>query len=309
VENLFDTIDDPAVNDSEFLPDSKKQWNTAKYNQKIHNLARVIAAIDTTGLPAIVGLTEVENRGVLKDLVASEHLKKARYQIIHEESCDPRGIDAALIYRPDVFRRISHEKVPVYYSASRTRSTRELLYVCGVVLPDDTLHMVVNHWKSRIGGTKQTESKRIAYARAVREIVDSLFRVRPDANILLMGDFNDNPEDSSVSKVLSALDPGTGNIPRELYNLSYGPRMRGEGTLFYNGWELYDQIIVSSALLSKDNSGLYSAKEMSVFKEDWILYRNKTGVMVPDRSYRSDMYYGGYSDHLPVWIRLQRKGN
>jgi predicted extracellular nuclease len=304
VENLFDTIDSPATDDSEFLPGSKKQWNSARFKQKVKNISKVLESIDSVNLPAIIGLSEIENRSVLNALVSSESLKRGDYRIIHEESIDPRGIDQALIYRSSLFKEISHSLIPVFYGDSSTRPTRELLYVCGVLSGKDTLHIVVNHWKSRSGGTSETEPKRISYARTVRHFTDSIFSIRPSANIVLMGDFNDNPEDSSISKVLKAGDLRNGLSPKCLYNLCLTHRERGEGSLYYDGWNLFDQIIVSTNLLTLHEKKLMAEQEAYFFSRPWMLYRTSKGIMAPSKTYSSDHYYGGYSDHLPVWVRL-----
>lgn len=304
VENLYDTIDDPHSNDAEFLPGAATNWNRDKYQRKLSNISRVLAGTDTVALPAIIGLTEVENRTVLNDLIATPALKKGKYSIIHENSHDPRGIDVALIYKPTAFREISHHLIPVKYDSSAERSTRECLYVCGILGKKDTLHLIVNHWKSRTGGTENTEAKRIAYARAVRNTVDSLFGVNVKAQIVLMGDFNDTPENTSIRETLKAL-PYDGKLQhRQLYNITAPVEEKGEGSHYFKSWELFDQIMVSTSLLMQKNTGIHSNEEAAIFKRNWMLYQNSRGLMVPDRTYGSGKYYGGCSDHLPVIVTL-----
>lgn len=303
-ENLYDTIDDPHCDDSEYLPGAKNKWNAKKYQTKINNISRVLAAVDSVNLPAIIGLAEIENLNVLKDLVSSDALKAGGYKIIHEESSDPRGIDVALLYKPAVFKEISHSKIPVFYKDTLIKSTRECLYICGVIGKKDTIHLIVNHWKSRSGGTAETEPRRIAYAKTIRKLIDSVFAVCPKANILLMGDFNDNPNDSSISKYLNANKLKDKLFPENIYNIAASIADSGLGSLYYKSWDLFDQIMVSTSLLSNKKRGIFTDLNATVFKPDWILYRNSKGVMVPNRTFTSGNYYGGFSDHLPVTVKL-----
>jgi endonuclease/exonuclease/phosphatase family metal-dependent hydrolase len=304
-ENLFDTIDDPHANDNEYLPSAVKNWNTAKYSAKIKAIAHVLAAIDSVDLPGIIGLAEVENREVLKDLVNTDALKRGKYKIIHKHSSDPRGIDEALLYRPDVFKELYHRKIPVYAGDPSKGSMREPLYVCGIT-GGDTLHIIVNHWKSRAGKEEETEAKRIDYAKTVRHVVDSIFVLHPSANIILLGDFNDNPTDKSITENLKALSPVKGITPCNLYDLLSVPYARGEGSICFDGWDLFDQIIVSSSLLTPNKKGISVENEAHIFKRSWMLYTNKKGESVPNKTYVGNKYVGGYSDHLPVWVKLSR---
>jgi endonuclease/exonuclease/phosphatase family metal-dependent hydrolase len=300
-ENFYDTIDDPSVNDAEYLPSSENKWNSEKYAIKVAQIGKVLCATDSVKLPAIIGLTEIENRQVLEDLIKNTGLKKGKYNIIHEESRDPRGIDVALLYRPDAFRELNHHKIPVYYDGS-DKSTRECLYVCGILGRSDTLHLIINHWKSRTGGTEKTKDKRNMYALSIRKVVDSVFAKNVNANIILMGDFNDTPADSSVRYVLGALPCNEAQKPAALYNLSSCAADRGEGSHYYKSWEMFDQMMVSSMLRS--NKKIQCDAETTVFKRDWMCYKNSRGSMVPNRTFSGGQYYGGFSDHLPVLIHL-----
>lgn len=304
VENLYDTIDDPNINDAEFQPGAENKWDTEKYTHKLSQLSKVLSTTDSIELPALIGLTEVENKTVLKDLVNTASLKKGKYKIIHEDSKDPRGIDVALLYKPSVFKEITHYKIPVRYDTSADRSTRECLYVCGILGKKDTLHLIINHWKSRSGGTDKTEGKRIIYAQTTRNTVDSIFKSSANAQILLMGDFNDTPKDSSTLQTLRALPFDNQLAHRQLYNLSYAAADAGTGSHYYKSWEMFDQIMVSTSLLMQKASGITSDTDARVFKRDWMCYKNSRGMMVPDRSYSSGKYHGGFSDHLPVMVRL-----
>jgi hypothetical protein len=304
VENLFDTIDDPGCTDNEYLPGADNKWDSKKYRTKLEHISKVIAAVDSVSLPIFVGLTEIENRSVLEDLIQMPDLIKGKYKIIQEESNDPRCIDVALLYRPDVFTEISHTEIPVFYGDSARETARECLYVCGIVGKKDTLHLIVNHWKSRVGGTEKTEPKRIAYAQTIRKKVDSIMYIQPKARILLMGDFNDTPKDISIKEHLFSDQPGTVVSDRVLYNLTAALADSGIGSHYYKSWEMFDQILVSPCMIKETKKGPVVSDQASVFSKEWMLYKNSKGEMVPSRTYASGKYYGGYSDHLPVVVRF-----
>jgi len=310
LENLFDTIDDPKTNDSEFLPEGKKMWIGHRYKNKLKNKGRVIAAIDSTNMPAIIGVSEVENLGVLQDLVNSEYLKNTKYDIVHYDSPDPRGIDVGLLYRPDVFSLISYKAVPVYYdSVFMKKRTREIMYVKGLAANADTLHIFINHWKSRSGGMKETEPKRVRYARVLREVIDSIFNVNPEANIIAMGDFNDDPDNISVKDHLQAMKPVKSPVGNHLYNMMKPLKAQGKGTHFFRGeWNILDQIIISGALLGGKGNLYSDAEGAQIFNPLWLtrLYK-ATGDMIPIPTFEGSTYFGGYSDHFAVYIKIKLK--
>jgi endonuclease/exonuclease/phosphatase family metal-dependent hydrolase len=299
VENLFDTIDDPQKIDNDFLPSSKVAWTSARMIQKLDQTARVIRAIDSTNLPAIVGMAEIENREMLLQLVARPALAEGHYRVILEEGEDPRGIDVAMILRDDVVQYLTHRAFP----SSTLHKTRNILYVKVKDIHDDTLHLFVNHWKSRSGGKEETENQRLENAAAMRHLADSIISDNPRANLVIMGDFNDEPGDKSISEILGAKEPVKKPTANMLYNLHYAPFKTGEGTLYYKDWDLFDQIIVSGSMLGKqrNRSALIKSPYAYIFKQQWMLYRNKSGEMVPNRTASGKEYFGGYSDHLPVY--------
>lgn len=304
VENLFDTIDDKHKNDNEFLPGSEKEWGSERYLEKISNLGKVLYAIDSLELPAIIGFAEVENREVLKDLVRLSSLKRAPYQVILEEGPDPRGIDVALIFRTDKLKYITHRAV----DASNRFKTRNILYVKLLGPAGDTLHLFVNHWKSRSGGAEKTQPKRIENATLLRNVVDSLFTRDISTRIIIMGDLNDEPSDESVLLALEALPVEKKPASGELYNLFYKSFEEGYGTLWYRDWDLFDQIIVSGKLLIKKRGNIPYIRppEGHIFNEAWMLESNDGKEPVPLRSYKYKRgYLGGFSDHLPVYVTLQ----
>jgi len=293
VENLFDTIDEPGKDDTDFLPDGGKKWDTKKYFQKIKNISDVLIDIGNEELPEIIGLCEVENKEVLKDLINRSELKKGNYGIVHKDGHDPRGIEVALLYRKDEFNYITYKTIKPY------NKTRDILYVKGVADKKDTLHIFVNHWKSRMGGQKETEEKRMRFADVLRKNVDSLFKINKNANIIIIGDLNDNPNNKSVADVLKAQKVSDKTKPETLYNLSYSNFENKEYSYYYKEWDMFDQIIVSNNIISKKTGLILSEKKENIFKKDWMLYKNKSGEMLPDRT-----FYGGYSDHLPVYINF-----
>jgi predicted extracellular nuclease len=299
-ENAFDTIDDPNKSDEDFLPTSKIAWTSDRYYRKLNHIARALISIDSVNLPAVAGLAEVENMAVLTDLITKTGLKKGNYQAILEEGSDPRGIDVALIYRKDVLKYIGHH----VYPSAKSFKTRLILYVKLADAKKDTFHLLVNHWKSRTGGAAETEPQRIENASTLKHLADSLFVRNPKANIVIMGDLNDEPDNKSIAEVLDARKPVKKAAPTGLYNLMYERFLKGEGTLYYKDWDLFDQFIVSGNLLAKKpgKGAVILAPYAYIFKPEWLLYKNKTGEMVPNRTAGSKEYFGGFSDHLPVYL-------
>ncbi len=300
VENLFDTINDPVKDDEYFLPDSRIDWNTEKYLRKLDMLSEVISAIDNNHFPSLVGLAEIENKLVLNDLIRTQRLKKASYEIIHEESPDERGIDVALLYRKEHFSPLYSSNLAVTFPFDPANKTRDILYVKGRFL-NDTIHIFINHWPSRRGGQEQSEPYRIQAARTLRETIDSLIRTDQNPMIIAMGDFNDEPADTSVLWVLGANKRDQLFRKDKLYNLMFEKYEQDEGTLYWNGWNIYDQFIVSGILMDH----LDRNNEL-IFKKEWLLYEMKDGTKIPNRTAGSS-YYGGYSDHLPVYIRINKQ--
>lgn len=299
-ENCFDTIDDPNINDEDFLPTSKVAWTSDRYSRKLRNIARAIVSIDSVNLPAVVGLAEVENITALNDLISKTTLQKGNYQAILEEGSDMRGIDVALMFRKDIMKYIGHHSFP----SAQSFKTRSVLYVRLADAKKDTFHVFVNHWKSRSGGATETEPQRIENATTLKHLTDSLLVHNPKANIVIMGDLNDEPDNKSISDILGAKKPEKKITPTSLYNLMYERFLQGEGTLFYKDWDLFDQFVVSGNLLNKKpgKGAVILSPYAFIFKPEWLLYKNKAGEMVPNRTAGSKDYFGGYSDHLPVYL-------
>lgn len=305
-ENLFDTIDSYQYHDEEFMPDGEKMWTHKRYLKKLAGIGRVIEAVDKKDLPDIVGLVEVENINVLKDLIRVSHLNKANYQIVHYESPDYRGIDVALLYKADIFRLLAHRRIPITFSFDTSYTTRDILYAKGILPHNDTLHIFVNHWPSRRGGLEASQAKRLHVAGILRKQVDSLFDENAEAKILIGGDLNDEPHNQSIREVLGASDQCL-QLDQQLHNLLYHYTQEKQGTYNYRGnWNILDHIIVSSALIEGKQGYRTPCNSGRIFKADWLLYKDKeTGNISPSRTYGGPNYYGGFSDHLPVFVVLQ----
>ena len=303
VENLFDTINDPHTRDDDHLPDSRIPWNTKRYYHKLENLAKVMSSIKPGGFPSTFGLSEVENRQVIEDLLKQPLLKKAGYKIIHKDSPDDRGIDVALLYRPDEFTPVKTEFVRLNFPGDSTHGTRDVLHVTGLTKGGDKIHIFVNHWVSRWGGQEATEPFRIYTAEKLWSISQKIFSDNPNANILIAGDLNDNPTDKSLVDGLQVLEPKKPLEEERLYSLAIIPYKNGVGSLYYKGWDMFDQIIVSTSLLNGENGMQVVSPSQTVIKHDWMLYHPKKGEPRPNRT-SAGKYYGGYSDHLPVYIEI-----
>ncbi|MDR1156010.1 MAG: hypothetical protein LBL04_14985 [Bacteroidales bacterium] len=308
VENFFDTVDDPTTSDNEFTPEGAFHWTPSRYINKRNHIFRVIAHVGEWDPPALVGLCEVENRGVVDDLVKNTPLAKYPYRVVHKESPDQRGIDVALLYRSDYLKCIGQQFIRVNFADNRKR-TRDILYATLSTTKGDTLHVFVNHWPSRSNGQRQSEQGRILAASLVRHKVDSVFSRNPLANIVITGDLNDGPTDKSLLSGLRALNDTAQAKPSALFNLSACKMKEQTGTIKYQGrWSVFDQIIVSGGLLR--GSLRTEASRCLIFRADYLLEpdRRYQGVK-PFRMYVGPRYNKGFSDHLPVYLDIMMKGN
>ncbi len=305
MENLFDTIDDDATNDADFLPGARIPWTTGRYEVKLSHLADVIQALSDPQALAVMGLCEVENKMVLEDLVSSPQVIPFRYQVIHRESPDERGIDNAMLYDAAQFKPLSVISIPVALKTAPEDQTRDILYVKGInpKVKNDTLHIFINHWPSRSEGKEISEPKRIRAAETLKAVTDSLFNRDPGVLVVIMGDFNDEASDKSLAEGLKALPPSEIPVSRELYNLMYPLYLQGKGTLYYKDWDLFDQVILSGNFWMKQKGLVCSGTEGKIFDAEWLMFTMPDGVLRPNRTAAKD-YYGGYSDHLPVYIDL-----
>ncbi|HQF11387.1 MAG TPA: endonuclease/exonuclease/phosphatase family protein [Paludibacteraceae bacterium] len=304
-ENLFDTIDNENVNDYEFTPDGPNRWNSMKYKSKLEKMSYAISQIGLDVTPdgaAIIGVSEIENRGVLEDLVSQPSLKKRSYEIVHYDSPDRRGVDVALLYNPKYFL-VTNSKSYRLHTADTTFRTRDQLMVSGYLF-GEKIHVIVNHWPSRSGGEMRSRPKRNAAAALTRSIVDSLYRVDKNAKIIVMGDLNDDPFNESVAKVLGAKKNASEVKETELYNPFWKILDRGIGSLAYNDqWNLFDQIIISAPLLNAPPSELKFWKA-EVFNRDFLIQKEGRYKGNPWRTFAGGVWLNGFSDHFPTLIYL-----
>ncbi|MFW6371128.1 MAG: endonuclease/exonuclease/phosphatase family protein [Bacteroidota bacterium] len=311
LENLFDTINTPDVRDEEFTPGSEKQWDTNRYQRKLQNMASVIAGIgaaERVGAPAVMGLCEMENREVLEDLVATDRLKAFNYQIIHQDSPDKRGIDVALIYRPDFFNPESFNSVPLFIEGEERNRiyTRDQLVVAGK-LDGEQMYFIVNHWPSRYGGKERSIPQRKAAAELTRFLVDSIKAANAKARIVVMGDLNDDPVDESVKKYLGAAVTPQKVGSDSLFNVTAPLFFQGRGTLCYrNFWNLFDQIIVTPNLM-QEKSGKHHIIKTEIYDKQYLRQQEGDYSGYPYRTFVGDWYHGGYSDHFASYIVLKKK--
>ena len=307
VENLFDTINSPSFDDDEFTPSGEKAWTYDRYKKKLNDLARVVMSIPGKELPALIGLSEIENRKVLEDLASQRGLRKGDYKIVHEDGQDPRGIECALLYRPDLFKYKSHEYVPIDDPVDPDYLYRGILHVKGKAPDGSSLHIFVNHWKSRSGGEQETERQRMFSAISLRKQMDLLMARESGFKVIIMGDFNDEPTNRSLTNGLSALNKRRNIQMGDYYNLFYDlHNIEGKGTYNYQGnWNMLDQVIISYNLLDQEKGLTTGFGSGVILKEEWMLYvSEKYGESLPSATYGGPEYYGGPSDHLPVYVEF-----
>lgn len=310
LENLFDTIND-VTKDDEKSPMMELKGNRSKvYWDKIEKLSDVISQIGKDKAktsPAIIGVCEIENRQVLEDLVNSEKLKSKRYEIIHYESPDKRGIDVALLYQKRYFKPVHHESFnPNIYRNGRKVYTRDQLLVSGY-LDDEMIHVIVNHWPSRSGGEMKSRPSREKAAYQNTKIIEKIKEKEENPKILTMGDFNDNPTNSSFKKVLKTKSKKKNVSEGDLYNPYENMFKKGYNTGGYrDNISLFDQIVISSPLLDKGDKDFSSYKmfKAAVFNKRFLTSSKGRYKGYPFRSFSFGVYTGGYSDHYPVYMYL-----
>lgn len=328
-ENLFDTINNPN-NDEEWLPNGSQNWTSKKYKQKIQNLARVISEIGTgenpNNSPTLIGGSEIENRAVLEDLVKDPQLAKADYGIVHFDSPDKRGIDVGLLYQKRHFKPTSFINVPlmIYRTSTTEKSkdketaedksetdkieadkgervyTRDILLVTGL-LDGEEVNVIVNHWPSRSGGEKKSSPFREAAGRMDRKIMDSIFKINPNAKIINMGDLNDGTYNKSVKEGIGAKLKKSEVKEFGIYNPFEQMAKEGNASLFYrDAGDIFDQIMVSEPLIRKDYSSFRYWKA-GIYNKPYMVTTTGQYKGYPLRHGANEI---GYSDHFPVYIYL-----
>lgn len=304
-ENFFDCENDSLTKDDEFTPDGDRRWNYSKLHSKADHLAKVILAAGKWNAPIFVGLCEIEGQQVLEVLTKQTPLSKFGYKIIHKDSPDKRGIDVALIYRPELFKPFDYKAIPVTDPQNPNFKTRDILLVNGILNNCDTIHVFVNHWPSRSGGIMETIQYRRLAAEILRNSIQKLFIEYPKAKIICMGDFNDTPEDESLSKILKAVETNHPEINGEIVNLSSEWKNRSIQTLknLYS-WQVFDQWIVSDYFIENKNCLQFETAE--IFDAAFLLEPDKKyGGIKPKRNYVGFKYQDGFSDHLPILLKLK----
>lgn len=319
LENLFDIYDDPVKNDSEFLPEGKNKWTQAKYEKKLHNMAKVIRSMadNNKRWHTILGISEIENRLVIEDLVSQPEIADANYQIVHYDSPDRRGVDVALLYKPDQFTYLDSESIPFDFNSDIDFSdtdtsyfkTRDILMVHGLIAGEHFAFYVA-HLPSRIGG--KGSNLRSRGAEIIYNHSREMEAKYPGIKIVAMGDMNDNPTDDSMAKYLHGQERLENMTPTEFYSPYISMLKAGYGSLCYQGvWSIYDLELVNYNLAHAPDGGLKiqpvtknHGKEYYgvVFKRPWMTTQKGQYKGYPFRTFSNGAFVGGYSDHYPTYI-------
>lgn len=326
VENLFDTQDDEASQDEDFLPQGKCQWDTLRYRKKLADLSKVIMAAGGASPVDLVALCEVENDSVIQALTQRTRLHRLDYEYVMTRSNDVRGIDVALLYQPIRFGLLTWREMSVPYDPEKERPTRNILHATGRLQNGDTLDVFVVHFPSRRGGKRATEKYRCRAAEVLKSAADSIVSQRVTPLVVITGDFNDEPQDKSLSEVLCAQSSRDFSLEKakELSSVATGKtpeytiltdcltacENKVRGTYKYQGhWNRLDHFLVNSSMLSPDYS-LYAALDAcQIFILPFLLTNDPkewAGVQ-PRRMYLGNFYKGGVSDHLPLVLTLWMK--
>lgn len=313
-ENLFDTIRDPEIYDAEFTPEGPKKWNAAKYNKKLGNLERVIfdiAAIDKN-YPTVIGFSEIENRTVLEDVIAQPKLVPANYRIVHYDSPDARGVDVGFFYRPDAFKlegsaplRFTMEELPNF-------RTRDIVTMWGTI-EGEPFYFMVAHWPSRLGGKEASAPKRMRAAEIMRHAADSVLAINPATKVVMMGDFNDDATDASITEMLGAKGDIKKLAQGDYFNPYINVLKSGNGTLAYqDAWNLFDNIVVSENLATGSQGALKIQKAPeakfygNIFRVPYMIQQEGQYKGYPLRTFVGNNFQNGFSDHFPVYIYISK---
>ncbi|HLV24507.1 MAG TPA: hypothetical protein VKY36_07010 [Moheibacter sp.] len=303
----------PLILQDEFSPSGKKVWTEERYNQKVKNISHVIAQLgkeETQSAPVIVGLCEIENRKTVEDIANSPELKKYDYGVVHFNSFDARGVDVALIYQKSRFQVTSAKPyvIEIFENDGSRDYTRDILRVTGL-LDGEEITFLVNHWPSRSGGEQASRPRRQKAAEVMKGIYDEIRAENPNAKIMAMGDFNDDPVSPSLDKTLQAI-PNKGKIKdSDIVNLMYNMFKNGMGTLAYrDSWNLFDQFIVTGAMIDAQKKfETYKVFKTEIFSPDYLVQPDGQYKGYPYRMFSGDTFRAkGYSDHFPVYTVLLR---
>lgn len=308
LENLFDTINNNGKYDLEFSPNGSNKWDGAKYMSKLKNMAYAISqmATKTTPMgPAIIGVSEIENKSVLDDLVKQESIKNLNLQVVHHDSPDLRGVDVGLLYNPRFFRPINVTNHRLEIPELPNFKTRDQMCVVGL-LGGCRVGVIVNHWPSRRGGSSESSYLREAAAALSASIADSLLKIDPNMGIIIMGDLNDDPNDRSCAVILGAKKKTQDVTEGGYYNPFWEKLDKGIGSYIYRGsWDLFDQIIINYNLLHGLNGLTFIGAE--VLNKDFLKQQSGQYKGYPFRTFSSGVWSNGYSDHFPTEIFLKKE--
>lgn len=308
VENLYDTINDPTIDDEEWLPTAKSNWNSERYVKKLGNISSIISKIgieQNIDGAAVIGLAEIENKSVLEDLVKMPKINSRKYEIVQYNSPDKRGIDVAFLYNPKYFVLSSSSVHTVKLMGDSALPTRDQLLVNGK-LNGELVHILICHWPSRRGGEEGSKINRITAAKVAKGIVDSIRSAEKNAKIIVMGDLNDDPKDESIKKTLVTSEDANKSNKKTLFNPMENILAGGQGTLSHKGkWNLFDQIIITESI-AKKQKGNYYFKSAHINNYPEVQETNPKYLGQPFRTYAGSKYLGGYSDHFGVYIVLTK---
>ena len=321
LENLFDTYHDEGKNDYEYLPDGANQWTEAKYTKKLHNMASVIRAMKDENKiwHAVLGVSEIENRHVLEDLVSQPEIAEANYQIVHYDGPDRRGVDVALLYRPNLFKVLESKSIPFDFNSSIEFSlneeekayfrTRDILMVRGM-LGNEMFAFFVAHLPSRIGGKGgdlRSRGGEIMYQESMR-----LMAEYPDIKIVAMGDMNDNPTDPSMAVYMHGKE-NIDEVGKEDFFSPFVSMLKsGYGSLAYQGeWNIYDIIVVNANLCRGEGLKIRPIVKKKfygrIFNPPFMTQQEGPYAGTPFRTFSGGAFIGGYSDHYPTYIVVSNK--
>ncbi len=303
-EKLYDTTNDPKIDDDGFTPDGIMRWDQDRYKTKIRNIAKVIENIGGKNGADLVGLCEVENRKVLDDLVGSSPLRKRRYSIIHYDSPDPEGLDVALLYNPRVFKPTSHTNLPVKFS-EKGFASRDILQVKGT-LAGQPVTVYVNHWPEDRGSATLGNTRRREAATTLRGHIATQQKADKNAKIIVLGDFTDEPKSVNMEKVLRATGRPNPAYQDELFNTFYLWYVQGRGSYHTrNDNKMRDQILLSKSFLTPGANLRYVHGSAQIHDPEFAKYTFGRYKDTPRQTWSGTLYLSGYSDHFPVFIQLQ----
>ena len=325
LENLFDIYNDPVKNDEEFLPEGKNKWTEAKYQKKVQNMAKVIRSMkEENGVwHALLGVSEIENRLVLEDLVWDEQIREANYQIIHYDGPDRRGVDVALLYKPEIFTFLDSESIPFTFEGSSIEwiqskeerdyfRTRDILMVHGMI-DGEHFAVYVAHLPSRSGGKKGGNQLRDRGGEIMYNHAMEMQKKYPGIKIVCMGDMNDNPTDPSMAEYLHGREFMEDVTDADFFSPFTSMLKAGFGSLAYQGvWNIYDLLLVNNALAHPQDGtfGLLQLHKKGyygrIYNPKFLTNQSGQYKGTPFRTFSNGAFIGGYSDHYPTYIVITK---